>query len=139
MQLSPDVQIALSLLQVTGLLLPIVFIALQPFYETVIKTDERGRRNRSLNSENVKRVEANKEGLSEHLVFDDSPRAIYAGAAVIGCLLLSTIFAVLQILRSLTTNWLLAMSALFLLFGLLSLGVLYYLIRTEFKSVVDAV
>lgn len=138
MPLNSSVEIALSLLQVTGLLLPIVFIALQPFYEQVVQSSGVKGGQQPTNGEQFERVSSD-EGDFEALVFDSPPRVIYAGAAVIGFLLLSTIFAVIRILLALTGDWLIIMSVSCLLFGLVGLGVLYYFIRAEFRIVIEGV
>ncbi|MDS0261861.1 hypothetical protein NDI56_20870 [Haloarcula sp. S1CR25-12] len=139
MPLSSSVQIALSLLQVTGLLLPIVFIALQPFYEQVVQAGGVGPGSQHPTPKKFDLFPSDEDGSPDSLVSDNPPRVIYAGAAVIGFLLLSTIFAVLRILLALTDDWLVILSASCLLFGLAGLGVLYYFIRTEYRTVLDAV
>jgi hypothetical protein len=125
MALPDDVQIALTLLQVTGLVLPIVFIALRPFYAPGSKREVLREEQQTRQTGDV--VEG---GL---LNLDLTPRSIRFGSWVVGFLAAAAFIAGLRIIRYAFGSWLVLVAAACLVAGIVSLAVLFRIIQGRFS------
>lgn len=128
MALPPEVEIALRILQVTGLVLPVVFIALRPFYDP---TNDQSERQRSSGS-----------GLTfedGEIKFDFAPLAVRSGVVVVSLFGLAAVAACIKVILFLGGISFAAIALVLLAAGIIALGVLFFLIRARFRGTADAV
>lgn len=123
MPLDQDVQLAAALLQATGLILPVVFIALRPYYADELN-----------NSDNVIRRKGRPDETEvEKRVHDNTPTVVHAGLYAVGLFAVSTLLSSARL--ALATNDLLIRGAVLTLWvGIVMLVLVFALIRTEFLS-----
>jgi len=122
-----DVQVALTILQAVGLLIPVVFLGLRPFFTS----ETRETREVSLES-----ATEDDSGPSRRifLKFDDAPRVVRIALPVVGVLALAGILAGVHVFLWALGSWLLAAAAACLVMGIVGLGAVFYSIRQEFVS-----
>jgi len=112
MPLSENVQIALSLLQTIGLLIPVVFLALRSYFPDKLTQ------------------ESEKPG-SQAVKIREAPRPIQIGYWVVGLFALSGVSAGVVVLHSLNDSWVLSIATASLMFGFAALLYLFYLLQDQ--------
>lgn len=119
-------QFALALLQVTGLILPIVFIALQPFYRRIASKSREGNLSRSeyqeLDQEEIREV-------------DSAPPAVRIGLLIMGALILTAILCMLHLAPYGVESILLRGAILAMMMSFVLLGYLLWAIRMQFVNI----
>ena len=128
MPLPTDVEVALALLQILGLLIPVAFVILQPLLT---------RQGDGEYSE-TKEVDAPK-GRRRFMVVDRTPPLVYGALFVISVLGLAAIAVSVRIAEFVWGSWLITSGVLLLLLGLGALVGMVWLIREEFRSKVEGV
>jgi hypothetical protein len=128
MTLPPDVNVALSVLQVTGLVLPVVFIALRPFYTP---SDDGS-------PDDVPEIPHDFE-LADGPGYDAAPLVIKVGVVVAGLLVTAAVLAGARVAWYVLGSWLTVAAVVALSLGITTLGVLLYLIRRRFLGEIEAV
>jgi len=124
-----DVQVALSILQIVGLLIPVIFVALRPYFESAVGQDSGGLRNRK---EDV-------EFSDGSMTIDRTPAAMKLGLAAIVLLASSAIFAGWRVLLWASNSLIVSVSVLTMGLGILCLVVLIFILRLEFVSEIPGV
>lgn len=123
MQAPPaDVSVALTIIQVVGLLLPIVFISLQPFYRPIAEKV-------------VERQQHQPQDESQETVTwerDEAPDVIVYGIPIAVLFALSALFAGLKIFIWAIDSPLVALSLLLLVSGVAMVSYLFYKVRKSF-------
>ena len=126
MVLPTDIKVALTLLQIIGLLIPVIFVAIRPFASQDSARDA-NQQWKTLRRQ-VPMIDA-----------DSVPDVVVGGLAVTAALGVAAILAATRVLQYLWGSWLITGSVLFLIVGILGLGGLVYLIRLEFKANIEVV
>ncbi|WP_157969525.1 hypothetical protein [Haloplanus rubicundus] len=129
MALPTDVQVALSILQSLWLLLPIVFLGLQPFYDPNVR--ERTKQGRANNRNPPTRDFGG--GLMREL--DLATMELRFGVVIVALLAASAVAAGVRVAKFLWGSWVMVMSLGFLLAGVICLAVLLYLIRDRYREI----
>jgi protein-S-isoprenylcysteine O-methyltransferase Ste14 len=124
MTLQPEIQIALRILQIIGLVLPIVFVALRPFYSPNLDVQDLRER------QNI--ADSGKSGLIYNL--DLAPTVVKFGVGVIVVFALSASLAGLRVAWFLRGSWVVAFATVLLTIGLVSLSVMFYLLRDRLRK-----
>lgn len=114
MPLPENVQIALSLLQTVGLLIPVVFLALRSYFPDELSRDDRGGSHRT---RTVKKA----------------PRPIQIGYIAVGVFVLSGVAAASVVLQTIDDTGLLWLSVVFLMLGFGTLFYVFYLLQDELR------
>jgi len=127
MPLERDVQLAVALLQATGLIIPVIFIALRPYYADALGGPRRVTR-RTVGSDEDTEVETR--------VNDNTPVVVDAGLLALGLLALSTLLSSAKLGFS-TDDLFVKGAVLAFWVGILMLFLVMALIRTEFLTYED--
>lgn len=127
MALPTDVEVALSLLQIIGLLIPVIFFAIQPYVSKESSLEGKQRWKTVVRTE-IPLIDV-----------DSVPDVMIGGLAVIAMLGLAAVFAAVRVILYLAGSWFVTASVVLLILGVLGLCLLAYLIRLEFKSDVEGV
>lgn len=114
MTLPESIQVSLGVLQTVGLLIPVTYLALRPYFP------ER------LPDEGL----TTSAGERYHKI-DVAPQVMRWGAYAVGLLAFSGFFAAMWVLIYTLESWLVALSVLFLAAGLLMLALIFFKIRTS--------
>jgi len=117
MPLSASVQVALSILQIIGLLIPVVFLSLRSYFPE------------QLSDNPPLRTDGNGDIEVEEI--DAAPQIIRLGWVVVGSLAAAGLFAAIRVLISVIGSWLVVVSTAFLALGLLALALIFYEIRSS--------
>lgn len=130
MPLPADIQVALSLLQILGLLIPVVFVVLQPLLAP----------GESVAEEKQEATIVSGIGMSEaSMEVVRTPTLIHGGIAVITCLALAAIAVSIRLTQFVWGSWFITAGVGLLMVGVVGLVVMVYLIRREFVSEVPGV
>jgi len=128
MALDQDVQLAATLVQAIGLILPVVFIALRPYYAEAVDEPTTGISQSNGQSEDVQSPET--------LIKDDAPGAVGIGIWAAGALGVAGVFATMRLILA-TSDLLVIGAAGGLGVGLLLLVLLILEIRNEFVTEIE--
>lgn len=118
MSLSDPVQVSLSILQIVGLLIPVVFLSLREYFPE------------DLGKGNAKHDGGRDTEAMDYV--DDPPDIIRLGWLVVASLATAGVFASVRVLVSVLKSPLVILSVLFLAGGLIGLGYIFYKIRSSF-------
>jgi len=128
MALDQDVQLAATLVQAIGLILPVVFIAVRPYYAKSVDEPTGGVSQLNDQTEDIQPAET--------LIRDDAPKAVGIGIWAAGALGVAGVFATARIVLA-TSDLLVISAAGGLGVGLLLLVLLILEIRREFVSEIE--
>lgn len=129
-----DVQVALTILQAVGLLIPVVFIALRPFYSDPEPDDEEL-------AEQIKARVLNPESSfssSDDAQVDSLPDMLRYGLVAVGVFGLAGVFSGVRVILWAVDSWLIVAAMGCLVAGLFALGGVLYHLRQEFYIEIKA-
>lgn len=133
-----NVEAAMALLQVLGLIIPVVFIALQPYYRGVAQSQQRSvpyPPNRA--PDGGSRDQSDYAPPTEIIVEDGSPFVVKVGVAVVATLCFGAIVAGIEVMISYFHAPLVAWAAGLLVTGVIRISYLLYRVQRDFIKKIE--